>query len=80
MVVRSLPVRWPICSAVRLSSLRQALEGDGRLDGVEVFALDVLDQGDFEEAVVGDVLDDDRDLVRPASLAARQRRSPATSW
>ena len=37
----------------------EAFEGVGDFNRVEVFALDVLDEGNFEEAVVGEVLDDD---------------------
>ena len=79
MVVRSLPVRWPISSGLRCKFAAEAVEGRGRFDGVQILALDVLDEGDFEQALVGDFLNDDRNLVDPASLAARQRRSPATS-
>ena len=54
-------------------------EGGGGFDGVEVFALDILDQGNFEEAVFGDFADDDGDLFdsgefgsAPAALACHQ--------
>jgi hypothetical protein len=40
----------------------EALKGVGHFDGVEVFALDVFDEGDLHEAVIGEVLDDDGDL------------------
>ncbi len=35
----------------------ETVECVGYFDGIEVLALDVLDEGDLEEAVVGDVLD-----------------------
>src|SRR4030095_15026189 len=40
---------------------RHAGEGAGRLHRVEICALDVLDQGDFEQAVLGDFAYDYRD-------------------
>jgi hypothetical protein len=42
--------------------LIEAFEGVGDFDGVEIFALDVLDESDFHEAVVGEVLDDGGDM------------------
>ena len=36
---------------------QQALEGDGLLDGVEIFTLDVLDECDGDGRLVGDILD-----------------------
>jgi len=42
----------------------ETLEGVGDFDGVEVFALDVLDESDFHEAVVGDVLDNDGHVMK----------------
>src|SRR5690606_19483414 len=42
----------------------EALEGVGHLDGVEVLALDVLDERDLHQAVVGEFLDDDGNLVK----------------
>ncbi len=57
-------------------------EGLGGFDGVEVLALDVLDQRDFQEPVIGDVLDDDRDVREagefrgaPAALSRDQLES-----
>jgi hypothetical protein len=41
----------------------KALESVSNFDGIEVLALDVLNEGDFHEAVVGEFLDDDGDLV-----------------
>ena len=52
----------------------------GGFDRVEILALDVLDQRDFEQAVIGDVRERRPERrPSPASLAARQRRSPATN-
>ncbi len=47
------------------------------LECVEIGALDILDNGDFERLAVARLDDDDRDIVAPALCAARQRRSPA---
>ncbi len=41
----------------------EALEGVGDFDGVQVLALDVLDEGDLHEAIVGELLDDDGDVM-----------------
>src|ERR1017187_855928 len=38
----------------------QAVKGNGGFDGVQILALDVLDQGDFEQTVVGDFADNNR--------------------
>ena len=43
------------------------------LDRVEIGALDVLDDGEFERLAIADVDDDDRDLVQAGAL----RRAPA---
>ena len=59
-VVRSLPVRRPMVSAFRLSSAAHAGEGAGGLHRVEIFALDVLNQRDLEQAILGDFADHDR--------------------
>jgi hypothetical protein len=40
----------------------EAFEGLRGFDGVEVLALDVLDEGELQELIVGEVLDDHRDL------------------
>jgi hypothetical protein len=40
----------------------QAVEGLGDLNGIQILALDVLNEGDFHEPVVGIVLNDDRNL------------------
>ena len=57
----------------------EAVKGVGDFDCVEVFALDVLDEGDFEELVVGDLPVTTGTSGIPARRAARQRRSPATN-
>ena len=46
----------------------EAFESQGGFDGVEVLALDVLDEGDFEEAVVGEFLNDDGDFGHSGEL------------
>ena len=38
------------------------------LDGIEIFALDVLDERRRQQPVVGNVADDDRDLQQPGAL------------
>ena len=52
----------------------------GRLDRIEILALEVLDEGELELVAVGQLPDDRRDPVQPGGVAARSRRSPATSW
>jgi hypothetical protein len=54
----------------------EAVVGDGDFDGVKVLALDVFDEGDFEEFFVGEILDNDGNRVEsshaggtPAALA-----------
>ena len=51
----------------------QPLIGLRLLDRVEVLALDILDQRDFERFVVAELADDRRDFVQPRPL----RRAPA---
>ena len=59
---------------VRISiSLAQLRVSGGFLERVQVGALHVFDDGDFERFAVACVNDDDRDLVQPCPL----RRSPA---
>ena len=57
MVVRSLPVRWPISSAVRVSSVAIRAKAMRGFDRIEIFALNILDERDFEQAVVGNFSD-----------------------
>jgi hypothetical protein len=40
----------------------EPFEGMRDFDGVEILPLDVLDEGDLEEAIIGDVLNEDRDV------------------
>jgi hypothetical protein len=63
MVVRSCP--FPDLFVAEAEIGRQLFEGYGYLDGIEVLALDVFNQGDFKEAVVMDVSDDDGHLLQP---------------
>ncbi len=49
-----------------------AVERLGGLDRVEVLSLDVLDEGDLEEVIVGYLLDHDGDLLHARELG----RSP----
>jgi hypothetical protein len=42
--------------------VREAVEGMGDLDGVEILALYVLDQRDFEQVLIGNMLDHGRDV------------------
>ena len=44
----------------------------GDFDGVEVLALDVLDEGDFHQAVVGEVLNDDGDFLEAGDLGGTE--------
>ena len=60
--------------------LDQALEGLRHFDGGQILTLDVLDQRDFEELLVGKLLNDDRNLGpgRPASRPASAALRPPT--
>ena len=58
---------------IQIQFLTEAIEGHSGLDRVQVFALYILDEGDFEEMVVGDLTDDDWD----ASEAREFGRPPA---
>jgi hypothetical protein len=53
---------------------REAIEREGDFDRVQVFPLDVLDERDFEEMLVGNVLDYGGQLRE----AREFRRAPAT--
>jgi len=46
----------------------EPVEGEGHFDWVEILALEVLDEGEFQQMVVGDIADDDRDLVESGKL------------
>src|SRR5690606_2752175 len=48
--------------------LDEAIEGFGELDGVEIFPLDVLDQGKLEGVGGGNVADDDEYLFEAGAL------------
>ena len=58
IVVRSLPVRAAISSWLRFISRTQAVQGLRGFDGIQILALDVFDQCDFEDPVVRIVLND----------------------
>ena len=58
----------------------QPAEAVRRLDRVEVLALEVLDERELELVAVGELADDRRDALEAGRVAARSRRSPATSW
>src|SRR3954465_6912069 len=53
--------------------LDQAAKGLRLRDRVQILALDVLDQGDFQGLLVAERADDRRDFVEPRAL----RRAPA---
>ena len=59
--------------------LGKLAEGVGLLDRVEVFALDILDEGQLELLTVRQLAHDGRDRSSPARRAAWTRRSPATT-
>jgi len=54
MVVRSLRGALSDLIGVEEEFAAQPVKGNGGLDGVQILALDVLDEGDFEQTVVGD--------------------------
>ena len=41
----------------------EACKGVGSFDRIEVFALDILDQGDFQQAVIRDIPEHNWDLL-----------------
>ena len=51
-----------------VEAAHQVAVGLGLLDRVEILALDVLDQRHFQGPVLGDVLDDHRDVLEPGPL------------
>ena len=74
-VVRSLPVR---CADLFMSSGLCSRPGDlalGPLDRIEIFALDVFDERNFQQPVVGEVLDDHRNFGQ-----ARQSSGPPAAF
>ena len=73
IVERSLPVRCPISSAVRFSSWPSRSKAMAGFDRVEVFALNIFDQRDFEQPIVRDVANHDRHVLESRQL----RRTPA---
>jgi hypothetical protein len=56
------------CIQVELAA--EAVEGRGRFNRVEVFALDVLNEGDFEKPIVRNVSDNDRHLFNACELGS----------
>jgi hypothetical protein len=42
----------------------EAVIGGGHFDGVQILALDIFDQGNFEEFLIGELLDYHRDLCQ----------------
>jgi hypothetical protein len=56
------------------------MEGLGLLQRAQLLALDVLHQGQLEQAVVRDSRTTMGTVASPACWAARQRRSPAMIW
>ena len=50
----------------------QPVEGLGGLDGIQVFALDILDQRDLEETFVGVVLNDNGDVGQAGDFGRPQ--------
>ena len=60
--------------------LHEGLVAPGLFGRVQVLSLEVLDQAQLHHFAVIRLDDDCRHLRQPASLAARQRRSPAMIW
>ena len=54
----------------------EAPVGDRLFDGIQVLALDVLDQRDGEKPILGDVADDDRHLEQPGPLSGAPAALP----
>jgi len=65
---------------IEAEAIDVVLEAMRLLDRVEIGALDVLDEGGLEGLLVVEIADAVGTALSPASLAARRRRSPATSW
>src|SRR5947209_5860010 len=66
----------------QLHVVQEDLVGTRLLDGVQLFPLDVLDQGDLKQTVVRDLPDDGRDSLDPRDLggapAALTRDEPVS--
>jgi hypothetical protein len=56
---------------------REPVEGVGDLDGVEILALYVLDQRDFEQVLIGDVLDYGRDVGQAGEFCGAPAAFPS---
>ena len=65
---RSLPTDSAICSCVRCEIVSQTSVGERFLERIEVRPLDVLDQRRGQQALVGDVPDDDRNFEQAGAL------------
>ncbi len=78
-LARSFRCATAICSWVIWKSLAEPLIGAGLLHGVEVGALQVLDDGHLQRLLVGDLADDGRDGRFAGAGEASQRRSPVMS-
>jgi hypothetical protein len=55
----------------------EAAEGVGGFDGIQVLALNVLDEGDFEKAVVGNLPDDYGDVFEAGKLSGPPAALPS---
>ena len=78
-MVRSFPVRSPICFVAQIMFASKTVQRMGDFDRIQVFALDVLDECDFQQAVLGKILNDHRNFGEagqscgsPAALAGYQ--------
>jgi hypothetical protein len=66
------PCRYGFMGVVVL--LDESLDGFGDFDGIEILALDVLDESQFERSVGGDIFDDDEQFFEACALGG----SPST--
>ncbi len=64
-VDRARPTRAAIASWVKPNSSMSRRNASGRLDRVEILALEVLDQRELELVAVGELADDGRDALEP---------------
>ena len=79
-VDRARPTRAAMSSCVNPNSSISCRKACASSIGFEILALEVLDEGQLELLAVGELADDGRDPLEAGQLAARNRRSPATSW
>ena len=75
-VDRARPTRAAIVLLRQPELVDQLPEGERLFDRVQVFALEVLDEGKLELVAIGDLADDDRDPLEPGELRGAEPPLP----